>query len=113
MTDFSTAGEITIQPEDQMTYYFKFTNASSQHANDGSLPYGVSISSVTVTAFDSDGTNVTSLLIMGTPTVADNIVTVKLQYPGYEDQFKLTFYCTLSNGDKKEFDFSRVFSEDK
>ena len=112
MPDFSTVGQITLQPGDSMGYAFKITVASSSTANDGFIPHGTSVSDVDVVIYDSDGTAVTTAILVGSPSIADNVISLKLKHPGYNGRFKITFNMTLSNGDKKEADFGRLICED-
>lgn len=109
--DFQGVSWISLQANDsKVPFSFPFSICSSATANDGSLPYGTNISSVTVAAYNSAGTAVTSTMISGTPTESTNTVTVKLNWPGAVDIYKLTFVVTLDNADatKMEFDFKRV-----
>lgn len=113
MPDFQTTGQITLQPGDSMGYAFEITVASAANANDGYIPFGTNVASVSVVAYNSDGTDVTSLLIVGTPTVTSNVINIRLQYPGTNGRYKLTFDLTLDNGWTKEADFGRVIAEDR
>ena len=106
---------ITLQPNDtKVPHTFTFSVCSSATANDGFLPYGTNIASVVVTAYNSSGTAVTATMVSGTPSVASNIVTTKLNYPGASGAYKLTMVATLDNGDATEIeaDFTRVIAKD-
>jgi hypothetical protein len=103
---------IELQAEDlKVPYSFTFTVCSSLSSNDGHLPYGTNISSVAVTAYNQNGVT-TSSLISGTPSVTNNVVTVKLNWPGIAGNYKLTFVVTLDNGDasKLEADFTKIYA---
>jgi len=111
MPNFSTVGQIILQPYDEIGYKFKF-NPAPASTEKGAIPFGTNIAAVLVEVTDlTDSTNATSFVIMGTPTVASNIVTCICKYPGYEGKFKFTFKLTLDSGAKKEFDFKRVESK--
>jgi hypothetical protein len=111
MPNFSTVGQIIIQPYDEIPYKFKF-NPAPASTEKGAIPYGTNITGVDVVVTDlTDGTDVTTLIITGTPTVSSNIVTCICKYPGYDGKFKFTFKLTLDTGSKKEFDFKRVESK--
>lgn len=111
MPNFSTVGQIILQPYDEIPYKFKFTPAPAA-TEKGAIPFGTNIAGANVIITDlTDGTDVTNLIISGTPTVASNIVTCVMTYPGYESKFKMTFQLTLDTGSTKEFDFKRVESK--
>lgn len=115
MPNFKTSGEISLQPNDNMGYSFTVTVGSSATANDGFIPYGTTVSSVVVIAYDKDDVNVTSELIFGTPSVSQNVVSMQLKYPttSGDGRYKLTMILTLDNGDVKEADFDRVYARNK
>lgn len=106
-------GKIILQPTSKVTRKFYFPAASSESTR-GAIPYNTTVSSVVVTAYASDGTNVTDQLISGTPSVDSNIVTVVLTYPATkgEGKYKISFACVLSNGDKENFDFPGIIARD-
>jgi len=106
-------GKILLQPTSRVTRKFYFPPAESATAK-GAIPYNTVVNSVVVTAYDVDGTDVTSLLISGTPSVAANIVTVVLTYPTAwgEGRYKLSFKLTLNNTDIENFDFPGVQAKD-
>lgn len=111
MPSFQGSKKITIQPLDHISYSFKLTTCSSAVANDGFLPYGRSISSVDVTAYNDAGVDKTSDLIDGTATLVVDIVSVPLKWPTTAGKYKLTFEITLDDGQIKEADFDRIFAE--
>lgn len=115
MPSFKTNGQIILQPNDSVGFSFTITVASSATANDGFLPYGTSISSVNVIAYDKDENIVTSDLISGTPAVSSNVISMKLNYPvvSGDGRYKITMILTLDNGDIKEADFDRVTARNK
>ncbi len=115
MDSFQGSRNIVLQPNDRaVPYDFEFTVCSAAGANDGALPYGDSVSSVTVTAHTEDGADVTGELINGTPVVDNNTVTVALDYPSTSGPgtYHLTFVVTTANGVRIEFDFNRIRARD-
>ena len=115
MSNFKTGGRITLQPYDKLGYSFQITICSSSTANDGFIPYGLTVSSCEIIAYNEDLEVVTSDLISGSPSLSDNIVTVTLMYPTTNGigKYKLTFKLILSDGSTKEADFSRLYCCDK
>lgn len=113
MPDFVDTGDIVVQPGDvTVPYSFNLPPCSSSTANDGAIPYGVTISSVVVTGHKADGTAATGLV--ASSSVTSNVVTVNLTYPSTtEGTYHLRFVCTLSTAAKIEFDFNRVKVRDK
>lgn len=113
--DFKDRKTIILQPSDAaVPFGFEFTVCSAADKNDGALPYGDSVSDCAVTAHSEDGTDKTSELINGSPSVADNVVTVDLDYPSTTGAgvYHLTFVVTTANGADIEFDFNRVYARD-
>ena len=113
--DFMGLDTIGLQPLDSnLPYTFEVTVCSSATANDGAIPFGLSVTGVVVVAYSETlGTDVTATMIQGTPTVSSNIVTVDLNWPGAAGRYKLTFKCTLTGGLVKELDFTRISALDK
>lgn len=114
--DFKDRKNIIVQPNDvAVPFGFEFTICSAADKNDGALPYGDSVASCAVSAhLGEDGTDKTSELINGTPSVAANVVTVDLDYPSTTGHgvYHLTFVVTTANGVDIEFDFNRVHARD-
>jgi len=111
---FSTAGIIILQPSSAtVPYTFIFAAASSATANDGSIPFGSTITGADVKAFDSTGTDRTSEMIES-ETNTTTVVTVNLKYPSTTGpgNYSLEFVLTLSTGAVLEVDFTRVFAKD-
>lgn len=108
---------IELEPQDVgVPYKIKVNVNSSVSANDGYIPYGTNISSVSAVAYnvDSNGviqSTVTSELIHTAPTVLSNIITIYLSYPSTTGVglYKLTFKLTLDNSiTVKELDHRRI-----
>ena len=101
---------ITLQPNDSgVPFQFEFKACSSPTANDGSIPFGTTISGVSVTGHTGAGTDVTSQLIANY-TLDANLVTVFLNYPSGRGvgTYHLTFVLTLDSGTVMEFDFNEI-----
>lgn len=95
-----SSGQIILYSGSVSTRTFQYIPAESATAR-GSIPYGTNLqqSGTVVTAYDSDGTDVTSLIIHGTPTVANNVITVTFKYPGTPGTYRLKIKAALDNGD--------------
>jgi len=123
MADFTQATiEVGYYTDDWGPYSFKFPITSSLTANDGLLPYGSTIQSVSVTAYQgsvtrkstlSEETEVTALIDTDyTPQISgDDIVLVKFAYPAISfkaQKATLIFELTLSTGAQKAFYFQYI-----
>ena len=125
MSGFLGNKRIEIQPNDaNISYGFTLTVCSSATANDGFLAYGTTASGISVVSYktaDVDGRDLTggvvtvTDLIQGTPTVTDNVVTVRMSYPSTNTtgRYKITILVTASDGSISECDFNRVIVHDK
>ena len=115
MPSFKTQGQINLQPNDNIGYSFEVTVASSVSTNDGTIPYGTTVSSVVVIVYDKDDTIITTDLVVGTPTISSNIISIQLKYPTINGvgRYKITMLLTLSSGDTKELDFDRLYARNK
>ncbi|MBW2606136.1 MAG: hypothetical protein JRD05_00725 [Deltaproteobacteria bacterium] len=112
---FQGVESIILQPgSETVPYTFTFAAASSATANDGSIPYGSTISGADVTAFDKDGADRTSEMVVS-ETNTTTVVTISLKYPATtgNGRYSLEIVLTLSTGAKMEFDFNRVYARDK
>ena len=111
---FSTNGIIILQPGTAtIPYSFTFAAASSATANDGSIPYGSTISGADVKAFDAASNDVTTEMI-DSETNTTLSVTPVLKYPATsgEGNYSIEFVLTLNTGAKMEFDFTRIYAKD-
>lgn len=111
---FSTSSIIILQPGSAtVPYTFTFAAASSATANDGSIPFGSTISSIAIKAFDVAGNDVTTEMVSSS-SLSTPVVTISLKYPATtgEGRYSLEILLTLSTGAVMEFDFTRVFAED-
>ncbi len=114
LDSFLTNEKIVLQPgSSKVPYTFTFDAASSTTANDGSLPYGTTISSAVSKVFDSEGVDKTSEMI-DSESKTDTVVTVKLKYPSIAGvgSYSLEILLTLSDGSVMEFDFNRIIAKD-
>lgn len=110
MPDFKGNKPIIIQPYDKDNgYVFHVTTATSESANDGKLPFGTTISSVTAVARTEDDV-IDTELIASTSLFSSNI-TLTLTYPttNGDGRYKITFVLVLSNASEVELDFHRVY----
>jgi len=113
--DFQGTKWITLEPNDSgVPYSFTITASSSTTANDGFIPYGTNVNSVSAKAYDSNSNDVTSEMVNGTPAVDNNVITVNLDYPSTSGTgvYKLTLILTLNTGSVIEADFIRIRAED-
>ncbi len=114
MPDFRGSNTFIVQPLDvAVPLGFKFEPASTAITNDGSIPFSTDVISAVVTAEKDDGTDVTSTMINGVPTVSENVVLVRIDWPGSVGRFHMKFVLTLSDASEKEFDFNRFVGRDK
>ena len=105
---------IILQPGSAtVPFTFTFAAASSATANDGSIPFGTTMSSVVVTAFDEGGTDRTTEIVASESNTA-TVQTVNLKYPSTTGagRYSLEFVATLSSGAVMEFDFTRIYAKD-
>lgn len=115
MPNFKGNDKILLQPNDEaVPYRFDFDACSSSTSNDGFLPYGTTISGVSVSATTDGGVDTTDELISST-SVNSNNITVALNYPSTtgEGRYHLTFILTLDSGSVLEADYNGVVARDK
>ena len=99
-------------------YKFSFPINSSATSEDGALPYGTTISDVTVKAYYKDTEIAPSTLVLDgdyTPTSGDDYVEARFCYPGstyLNKKIDLVFILTLSNGAINPFKFSYLIFEE-
>ena len=111
---FQGVADIILQPGSAtVPYTFTFAAASSATANDGSIPYGTTISGADVKAFDEGGTDITTQMV-ASETNTTTVVTINLKYPATAGagHYSLEILLTLSSGAVMEFDFTRVYAKD-
>ena len=116
---FKTANEIRLQPNDtKYNTAFKFPIASSALLNDGTLPYGTVISSVTVTGWYGS-TSAPDLLNSAATISGGDTVQVSLDYPTTTlsgitrtVSMSLKFVLTLNSTAKVEEDFHNIIVGD-
>ena len=111
---FDTSGIIILQPGSAtVPYSFTFAAATSATANDGSIPFGTTISSADVKAFDSLGNDVTAEMVASESNTTLSVTPV-LKYPATTGagNYSIEFLLTLSSAAVLEFDFTRVYARD-
>jgi hypothetical protein len=115
LPDFEGSKPIFLQPSDaKVPYAFEYTVCSATTANDGSLPFGHTLSSV-VTAIHREDATVLTTAILSTSSATGQVHTVFLSYPTsvgvVTGKHHLTFTATISDGTTtyvREFDFNRL-----
>lgn len=99
-----------LSGDDSLGYAFSIQPCSSVTSNDGHIPYGTNISSVSVTIVDGDGEDYADEILQDTD-IDENIVTLSLSYPTSDTTGKHTIniLATLDNGSVKHLKFNRLF----
>jgi len=111
---FQGVENIILQPGDAtVPYTFTFAACSSATANDGSIPYDTTITSVVVKVFDEAGTDVTTQAVESESNTT-TVETINLKYPATTGigRYSIEMLVTLSSGAVMEFDFTRLYAED-
>ena len=114
MSSFKGNVTVVLQPNDKdVSYRYSYPIKTSVTDASEYLPYGTTISGVTVTAWTSAGVNATTDMITGT-SVSTNYIDVMLQYPSSNGvgDYTLRFILTLSNSSTMETDFDRIIARD-
>jgi hypothetical protein len=109
--DFEGTSVILLQENsDGNSYRFKFETPDTEEGK-GSLPYDTQISSVTVSGYAEDGTDVSAIMVDSVSLFPqDEVVVVKLNYPGAEGRYKIRFLLSLNDSSTWEKDFNRIES---
>ena len=94
----------------ELTYNFSAEACSSATANDGTIGYGRTVStvSITVTNYD-DGTSVTDLV--DSSSVLANVISIVMSYTSAASRCKLVCVMTLDNGSKLEWATNNIYCE--
>ena len=111
---FQGVKDIILQPGSAtVPYTFTFAACSSATANDGSIPYGTTISSATIKVFDEAGVDKTTEIIASETNTA-TVLTISLKYPATAGvgRYSIEMLVTLDSGAVMEFDFTRLYAED-
>lgn len=111
MSSFKGTKSITLQPKSaDVPYTFSFPACSSASANDGLLPFGHTIDTCDVTAYDAAGNDVTAEMVGAQVLIVDNVVGIQLTYPATSGPgtYRLTFEITTDGNAVDEFDFDNV-----
>lgn len=79
---------------------FVFAPCSNDTTNDGSIPYGTTIASATVTVLDSAGTDISSSVVNNSGVVDGLKYTILFDYPALaaKGMCIVNMYLTLSSG---------------
>ena len=104
MLSIKTSKPIVLHTGDfEVTYQFEVEVCSSVSANDGTIGYGRTVSSVAVSVTDEDDAAVTDLV--DTYSVTDNIISIAMTYPAVEGDgtYKIKCIMTLDNSSKIEW----------
>ena len=117
--DFTGSGHVTLQPGDvNVPVAEKFNPASASTNNDGAIPYGSTLSSVTFTCFHEDGTSSTALITSS--RVSGNSAYAYLSYSTAVSDgvhhLTATAIFSLSgvaSSMTREFDLNRIYVKDK
>jgi len=112
MPSFDGYKPIILQPLDSSTpYQFGFSACSATTANDGSIPYNLTISNSSVSCHGQDKLDYTTGII-GNSSHTGWVTTLLLCYPtsagALTGTYHITFKLTLSDASIKEFDFNRL-----
>jgi hypothetical protein len=111
MSDLKSSKVLTLKSADtNITITYRVTVCTTETSNDGTLPYGVNISSVSVTAFNSGGDDITTSLISSSSTTGNDII-ITYKYPDEIGNFKVVVVCTLDNSATLQLDFNNVKAE--
>lgn len=103
MLTVNTNDPITLHQGDyQVTYSFLASPCTSSTANDGTIPYGTTVSSVSLIITDDNGDTVNDLV--DGVTVSDNVIYITMTYPAAGDgRYKIRCIMTLDSGTKIEW----------
>ena len=111
---FQGVNKIIVQPGSAtVPYTFTFAACSSATANDGSIPFGTTISSAVIKVFDEAGVDKTTEIIASETNTA-TVLTISLKYPATAGagRYSIEMLVTLDSGAVMEFDFTRVYAKD-
>ncbi len=112
MPYFDGTKPIILQPQDvSVQYQFGFSACSATTANDGSIPFGLTISNSSVTCHREDGTVCTSGVIANS-SHSGWVTSALLSYPtssgSQTGRYHLVFKLTLNDASIREYDFNRL-----
>ena len=117
---FQGSGHVELQPGDiNYPIRFKFVAASASTNNDGSMPFGSTVSSVVSTMKDSKGVDATTSLISSSALSGNDVIVYVSHSTMVSDgRYTLTAKVNFSLAGStrifiKEFDFRRVFLRDE
>lgn len=112
MPGFEGVDKIILHRYDSgVPFTFSFPACSTSEANDGAIPNGTTISSATVTIHkERTGSNVTTQMLDGSPSVNPNSITLALKYPTTSGvgSYYIRFILTITGDIDMEFNFDRL-----
>lgn len=119
--DFQGNDSITIQPGDvNIPVFLRLKACSASTINDGSMPYGSSVVSSTLTAHRGVGGANASSLLIASATESGNTIIAYLSYSSQlaKGLYNLTATVTMDlNGAAfnmvREYDLNRIYLKDK
>lgn len=113
--DFLGGDTVWLQPgAEEYPLSFGFSACSSATANDGSIPYGTTISSATVVITDPTGTDKTSEVQNGSVSVSGGLtVQFLVDYSAPNGRYAIDIKVTLSSGAKIPFDWNGLCMGDR
>lgn len=111
MPSFDGYKPIILQPLDvAIPYQFGFSACSVTTANDGSIPYNLTIVQSSASCHCEDGVSCTGIIAGSSHT--GWVTSLLLSYPtssgAHAGKYHLNFKLTLSDASIKEFDFNRL-----
>lgn len=114
MPDFEGTGKVILRPgAAYVPIRWQFAAASSVMTNDGSIPFGATITNAAVAVYNRAGTDVTSdVILAGTVQVVGGLaVSALLRHPGNvtgEVRYSFVVTLTLSTGATIPYDCRRL-----
>lgn len=118
MPNFNPPRDVDLYPsDDNKGLNFIFKKTSSTYANDGFIPYGLSVSSVEVSGLDNEGDDSTGWIYTATISVANDVtidsrlndvVSFNVKHPGTVGTYSIKLVLTLDNGTVLGSIFKRV-----
>ena len=83
--------------DSKVPYDIEVTIVSADGENDGWLPYGSTINSLdSLTVKTSTGTDITSDIVEGTPTITDDRIELDLNYPSTNGAGDYIIWATIN-----------------
>jgi len=119
MDSFKGADYVTIQPGDtNVPLYLKFKPATATTANDGSIPFGSTLQSISWVKTHNDGVAASTAMIVS-KSLSSNMVKVFLTYTTAIPSGKYDLTCKVAvnlSGTThmtRQYDFNRIYLKDR